>query len=57
MEKYIEILLNSYSGYNYLKNEILYLNWDNYFYGLIAISLLWLLEIIFPWRKTKRFTT
>jgi sterol desaturase/sphingolipid hydroxylase (fatty acid hydroxylase superfamily) len=53
MEKYIDILLNSYSGYfNYLKNEILYWNWDNYFYGLIAISLIvWLLEIMFPWRK------
>ena len=53
MEKYIDILLNSYIGYfNYLKNEILYLNWDNYFYGLIAISLaIWLLEIVFPWRK------
>jgi hypothetical protein len=39
MEKYIEILLNSYSGYfNYLKNEILYLNWDNYFYGLIHFT-------------------
>lgn len=53
MEKYIEIIVNSYSGYlNYLKNEILFPNWDNYFYGLLAISLtVWLLEIIFPWRK------
>lgn len=55
MEKYIDIILNSYSGYfNYLKNEIFYWNWDNYFYGLIAISLgVWLLEIIFPWRKNQ----
>ncbi len=54
MNKYIDIIKNSYSGYwNYLKNEILLQNqWDNYFYGLIVISLLvWLLEIIFPWRK------
>lgn len=48
-----EIIFNSYTGYfNYLKNEILYPGWDNYFYGLIIISLLvWSLEIIFPWRK------
>ncbi|WP_432671187.1 sterol desaturase family protein [Flavobacterium sp. SM2513] len=53
METYIDLLLNSYSGYfNYLKNEILYWKWDNYFYGLIAISLVvWLLEMLFPWRK------
>lgn len=54
MEKYIDIIKNWYSGYwNYLKNEILLQNnWYNYFYGLIIISLLvWLLEIIFPWRK------
>ncbi|WP_460217807.1 sterol desaturase family protein [Psychroserpens sp. MEBiC05023] len=57
MEKYIDIIKNSYSGYwNYLKNEILLQNnWDNYFYGLIIISLVvWLLEIIFPWRKNQR---
>tara|TARA_R110002124_G_scaffold271639_2_gene440560 strand:+ start:1148 stop:2023 length:876 start_codon:yes stop_codon:yes gene_type:complete len=53
MEKYIDILINSYSGYfNYLKTEVLFWKWDNYLYGLIAISLaVWLLEIIFPWRK------
>lgn len=54
MEKYIDIIINSYSGYwNYLKNEIISINhWDNYFYGLIAISfIVWLLEILFPWRK------
>ncbi|MBR9845820.1 MAG: sterol desaturase family protein [Algicola sp.] len=54
MEKYFDILKNSYSGYwNYLKNEILLQNnWDNYFYGLILISIaVWLLEIAFPWRK------
>jgi len=54
MEKYIDIISNSYSGYwNYLKQELLFQNhWDNYFYGLIIISLLvWGLEIVFPWRK------
>lgn len=56
MEKYIDIIKNAYSGYwNYLKNEIITLNhWDNYFYGLIIISLVvWALEIIFPWRKNQ----
>jgi len=55
MEKYINIIINSYSGYfNYLKNEILYWKWDNYFYGLLAVSLVvWLLEIVFPWRKNQ----
>ena len=56
MNKYIDIVKNSYSGYwNYLKQELLFQNnWDNYFYGLIAISLIvWLLEIIFPWRKNQ----
>ncbi|MEM9678892.1 MAG: sterol desaturase family protein [Bacteroidota bacterium] len=54
MEKYIDTFLNSYSGYwNYLKYELIDLNhWDNYFYGLILISIaVWLLEIAFPWRK------
>ena len=54
MNKYLEIIKNSYSDYwNYVKNSVLMeLNWENYFYGLIIISLLvWTLEIIFPWRK------
>jgi sterol desaturase/sphingolipid hydroxylase (fatty acid hydroxylase superfamily) len=56
MEKYIDILLNSYTGYfNYLINQILYLNWDNYFYGLLAITCCLMLEIAFPWRKNKPF--
>ncbi|MEZ4803606.1 MAG: sterol desaturase family protein [Gelidibacter sp.] len=56
MEKYIDIISKSYSGYwNYLKHQIIQVNhWDNYFYGLIIISLLvWILEIIFPWRKNQ----
>lgn len=54
MEKYIDIISKSYSGYwNYLKHQIFEVNqWDNFFYGLIIISVIvWLLEIIFPWRK------
>lgn len=54
MNKYLDIIRESYSGYwNYLKQELFFENyWDNYFYGLIAISLLvWLLELLFPWRK------
>jgi len=56
IEKYIDIIKNSYSGYwHYLKQELLFQNqWNNYFYGLIAISILvWLLEIAFPWRKNQ----
>jgi sterol desaturase/sphingolipid hydroxylase (fatty acid hydroxylase superfamily) len=55
MEKYIDIVINSYGGYfSYLINEIQYWKWDNYFYGLLAISLVvWLLEIAFPWRKNQ----
>lgn len=53
MDKYIDIFIGSFTGYfNYLKNEILYPSWHNYFYWLIGLSLaIWLLEIIIPWRK------
>ncbi len=53
MEKYIDLIINSYAGYfQYLKNELLDPTWQNYFYWLLALSLIvWLLEIIFPWRK------
>ena len=57
MEKYLDIIKNSYSGYwNYLKNELISINhWDNYFYGLIIVSIVvWILEIVFPWRKNQR---
>ena len=56
MEKYIDTIFQSYQGYfNYLKNEILFPNWDNYFYGLIVISLVvWILELLFPWRKNQK---
>lgn len=53
MEKYFKIIADAYSGYwNYLKMEILNPSWHNYFYFLLAISLLvWVLEIAVPWRK------
>jgi|TARA_B110000971_G_scaffold33880_1_gene31646 sterol desaturase/sphingolipid hydroxylase (fatty acid hydroxylase superfamily) len=56
MQKYLEIIKTSYSNYwNYLKQSVfMELNWDNYFYGLILISLVvWGLETIFPWRKNQ----
>ncbi|MFT7899757.1 sterol desaturase family protein [Tenacibaculum ascidiaceicola] len=56
MDTYIDIIKNSYTGYwNYVKQSVLMeLNWENYFYGLILISLVvWGLEIIFPWRKNQ----
>lgn len=55
MSSYKDIVINSYSGYfNYLKNEIVTLHIENYFYGLIIISLLvFVLELIFPWRKNQ----
>jgi sterol desaturase/sphingolipid hydroxylase (fatty acid hydroxylase superfamily) len=56
MEKYIDILKNSYSGYfNYLLEEITHFHWENYFYGLIILSLVvWGLELLLPWRKDQR---
>ena len=56
MNKYIELIKNSYTGYwNYLKESVLFeIQWENYFYGLIIISLIvWALEIVFPWRKNQ----
>ena len=55
MNKYKEIIFNSYSDYfNYLKNELVTLHVENYFYGLLIISLVvFVLEIIFPWRKNQ----
>ncbi len=56
MNKYIELIKNSYQDYwNYLKQSVLFeIQWENYFYGLIFISLVvWALEIIFPWRKNQ----
>ena len=53
MREYIQIVIDGYFGYwDYLKNEILYPSFHNYFYWLVGLSLLvWSLEMIFPWRK------
>ncbi len=53
MDHIIAIIQKSYLGYfNYLKHEILVPSWHNYFYWLLGLSILvWLLEIVFPWRK------
>ncbi|MBW2961465.1 sterol desaturase family protein [Mesonia aestuariivivens] len=55
MEKYLKIINDSFSGYfTYLINEISNPSWTNYFYWLIALSLLvWVFEILIPWRKNQ----
>lgn len=55
VEKYLDIIEKSYKGYyKYLVHEISFPSWDNYFYALIAVSLLvWGLELLFPWRKNQ----
>ncbi|MAN60105.1 MAG: sterol desaturase [Flavobacteriaceae bacterium] len=56
MEKYIQLFKESYSGYfNYLLDEITRFHWENYFYGLIIVSVVvWLLELLFPWRRNQK---
>lgn len=56
MEKYLQLILDSFTGYfNYLVSEITSPGWHNYFYLLVALSLLvWTLEIALPWRKKQR---
>lgn len=57
MEKYVTAFINEFtSTLNWTLDSILFkVPWyNNYFWGLIVISLLvWLLEIIFPWRKNQ----
>ncbi len=58
MEKYIEAFLNAIKGTSNWawKSATLEINpwYTNYFLGLIIISLVvWLLEIVFPWRKNQ----
>ncbi len=56
MNKYLNVIKNSYSDYwNYIKQSVfMELNWENYFYGLLIISItVWGLEAIFPWRKNQ----
>ncbi len=53
--KYIYVIKDSFTGYwNYLIQEITHPGIHNYFYLLIAASVLvWLLELSFPWRKNQ----
>lgn len=53
LDKYWEIIVGSYTGYwNYMKAEVLYPGWHNYFWWLVGLSLfVWLLEVMIPWRK------
>lgn len=55
MNRYYDLFVGSFSGYwNYLLSEVLHPNWHNYFYWLLGLSLIvWLLEIIAPWRKNQ----
>ncbi|CAL2058369.1 sterol desaturase family protein [Tenacibaculum sp. 190524A05c] len=58
MQKYLDLISKSYSDYwNYIKQSVLFeLNWENYFYGLILISVIvCILEVLFPWRKNQPF--
>lgn len=52
MEKYINIVVESYQGYaSYLWHEITHPSLHNYFYWLIALSIFFfMLEMIRPWR-------
>ena len=56
MTKYIGIIKESFTGYfNYLIEEISNPSLPNYFYWLVGLSLLvWVLEIIIPWRKDQK---
>jgi len=56
VDKYVEIIEQSFSGYyNYLVQEISNPSWTNYFYWLLGLSLLvFVLEIVVPWRKKQR---
>ncbi|MDT0690932.1 sterol desaturase family protein [Salegentibacter sp. F188] len=56
MNKYKTIITESFTGYfNYLIDEISNPSWTNYFYWLIALSLLvWIIEIVIPWRKDQK---
>lgn len=55
MSNYWQIITNSFSGYwHYLIQEVTTPSWTNYFYWLVALSLLvWGLEVLLPWRKNQ----
>lgn len=56
LEKYFDIIADSFTGYfNYLVREITEPAWNSYFYWLLALSILvFLLEILIPWRKNQK---
>lgn len=56
MKKYLNIISDSFTGYfNYLVEEISNPSWTNYFYWLLGLSfLVWILEILIPWRKEQK---
>lgn len=56
MQKYIDILSDSYTGYaRYLYEAITSPSWNNYFYWLIGLSLfIFLFEAIRPWKKEQK---
>ena len=55
MDKYIDLFLNEFFGMAHWIGSLVTFQevwYQNYFYGLIAISLFtWALESLFPWRK------
>ncbi|MFZ4634245.1 MAG: sterol desaturase family protein [Saprospiraceae bacterium] len=55
MNTYTDVFWNSFSGYaRYFFHEVMHPHWGNYFYWLLAISLLvYVLELLFPWRKNQ----
>lgn len=55
MQQYWEVFIHATVGYGrYLWHEILNPHWGNFFYWLIALSVVvYLLELAFPWRKNQ----
>lgn len=53
MSEYLKIISESYHGYaSYVWREVTNPSWNNYFYWLIGISILfYALELVRPWRK------
>jgi hypothetical protein len=56
MTNYWQLFTSSATGYaQYLWDAVLNPHWSNYFYWLIAISVLvYALELLFPWRKNQK---
>jgi len=56
MTNYWQLFTSSATGYaQYLWDTVLNPHWNNYFYWLLAISVLvYALELLFPWRKNQK---